>query len=49
MSLFPIMVEFTSTKTFCEMQIGEVLNLETREPILFASSTMLAVESYSIV
>lgn len=47
--LFPIQIDFTSSKAFCEMEIGEVLNLETREPISFASTTTLAVESYAIV
>lgn len=48
-SLFPIAVDFTSSKTFCELEIGEVLNLDTREPIMFASATTLSVESYAIV
>jgi hypothetical protein len=47
--LFPIKVDFASTKTFCEMEIGEVLNLETREGITFTSATSCSVEQYSIV
>lgn len=48
-AFFPIAVDFTSTKTFCEMDIGEVLNLDNRETIQFASTSTLAVEQYQIV
>lgn len=48
-AFFPISVDFTSSKTFCEMEIGDVLNVETREPIRFSSLTSLTVEQYSIV
>jgi len=48
-SLFPIAVDFKSTKTFCDMVIGDVVNLDNNQPIRFVSATNISVESYSIV
>jgi len=48
-ALFPIAVDFTSTKTFCEMEVGDVINLDTQQTIRYSASTHVAIESYTIV
>lgn len=47
-TFFPVEVEFTATKTFCDVRVGSVTNLQNNAPAKYAGRTLLATEEYQI-
>jgi hypothetical protein len=48
-NFFPIKVDFTSPKPFCDIAIGEVMNAQTNEPITrFSKVVGMSVENFGI-
>lgn len=46
---FPLHVTFTANKTFCNMQVEEVVQEDNNNPVKFSEVTSLTVEQFDIV
>lgn len=46
---FPVNVNFFAKKSYCDIQLGEVLSVEGSRPVKHSSDIMLLVEKYEIV
>ncbi|EFJ26392.1 hypothetical protein SELMODRAFT_172790 [Selaginella moellendorffii] len=46
---FPIDVKFTATKTFCDLKVVSVLQVDGGNSVRFAGSTQLLADSYQVV
>jgi hypothetical protein len=46
---FPLQVSFSANKTFCNMQVEEVVIEDTNNPVKFSELTSLSVEKFEIV
>ncbi|XP_071806674.1 coatomer subunit delta-like [Asterias amurensis] len=46
---FPVTVNFISQKSYCDIQVTDVLGVENEQPIKFSSDVALLVEKYEIV
>ncbi|KAH9567505.1 hypothetical protein CY35_03G030500 [Sphagnum magellanicum] len=48
-AFFPININFSSNKTFCDLKVGTVLQVQGGNPVRFAKRTQLVVDSYQVV
>jgi len=46
---FPLHVSFTASRTFCNMEVAEVVVEETNNPIKFSEQTTLTVDQFEIL
>ncbi len=46
---FPINVNFSSNKSYCDLRVETVLSSDSSAPIKFSTETVLNVERYEIV
>ncbi|XP_780010.1 coatomer subunit delta [Strongylocentrotus purpuratus] len=46
---FPITVNFISRKSFCDLQVEDVLSVESDQPVKFSSDVALLVDKYEVV
>ena len=48
-SFFPIEISFSTSKTFCEVEVAGVENTQTGGPIKFSSNRLLQTGQYQVV
>ncbi|XP_071958564.1 coatomer subunit delta-like [Antedon mediterranea] len=46
---FPVTVGFLSRKSYCDIEVSDVMQIETEKPVKFSSDVALIVEKYEIV
>lgn len=47
-TFFPIEVEFTATKTICDVRVDTVVDARTGQPVKYGSRTQLSTEGYAV-
>lgn len=48
-SFFPVTVNFNATRTLCQVEVADVISLETGNPIKYALRTQLQTDGYEVV
>lgn len=48
-AFFPISASFESDKTFCDVEVLDVQNVESGASVVFSKEVILATEEYNIV
>lgn len=46
---FPVSVTFSSTKSYCNLKITEILSTDDRKPVKFSQEVSFSVDKYEIV
>ena len=48
-AFFPIDVNFSSSKTFCDISVSSIARTTDGAPVSFSEKTMMLVDSYQVV
>jgi hypothetical protein len=48
-AFFPINMNFSSNKIFCDLKVGTVMQVQGGNSVKFAKRTQLVVDSYQVV
>ncbi|KAL3154827.1 hypothetical protein ABBQ38_011369 [Trebouxia sp. C0009 RCD-2024] len=48
-TFFPVTVNFNATRTLCQVEVADVISLETGHPIKYALRTQLQTDGYEVV
>ncbi|CAK9204770.1 unnamed protein product [Sphagnum troendelagicum] len=48
-AFFPIDINFSSNKTFCDLKVGTVMQVQGGNPVRFAKRTQLVADSYQVL